>query len=90
MPSESKIPKRPYYVTMTDKGMSGWGGARGKTSKLVIGCENYAQAYRVKHNIKKVSKEMIYVNITTNKPYYSPKKFRVSYKSFSQVPLWNK
>ena len=30
---------RKYYVTMTDKFMSGWGEAAGKVNKLVIECE---------------------------------------------------
>ena len=32
----SKI--RKYYVTMTDKAMSGWGMAKNKTNKYVVIC----------------------------------------------------
>ena len=35
------------YVTMTDKFMSGWGMAKGKTNKLVIECENSMQAEKI-------------------------------------------
>ncbi len=29
-----------YYVTATDKFMSGWGLAKGRTNKVVVICEN--------------------------------------------------
>jgi len=32
------------YVTMTDKFMSGWGMAEGKTNKLVLECKNLHEA----------------------------------------------
>ena len=36
-----------FYVTMTDKFMSGWGYAAGKTNKLIIECADIAQAMQV-------------------------------------------
>lgn len=35
---------KKYYVSMTDKFLSGWGSSRGKTSKLVIVCDTRQQA----------------------------------------------
>jgi hypothetical protein len=32
------------YVRMTDRAMSGWGRAEGKTNVLVIECDNWDQA----------------------------------------------
>ena len=58
-----------YYVTMTDRFMSGWGPATGKTNKLVIECETYEQAEKLEAHALTRS-EMKYVNIRTSKPYY--------------------
>ena len=58
-----------YYVTMTDKFMSGWGLAEGKTNKLVIECETYDQASQIERAAKTRS-EMKRVGIRTSKPYY--------------------
>ena len=33
-----------YYVTMTDKFMSGWGRAEGKINKFVVECETREKA----------------------------------------------
>jgi len=90
MKGSSTIPKKKWYVTMTDKFMSGWGHARGKTNKFVIGCNTYTQAQTIKRNAKRRS-EMIYINITSSKPYYNPNRFLVSYKDFKQLgKIWKK
>ena len=39
------IPK--YWVTMTDRFMSGWGLAKGLKNKLVFECESLAEAEKV-------------------------------------------
>lgn len=58
-----------YYVTMTDKFMSGWGMAKGRTNKYVVECDNYEQAKIIERNARKRS-EMKYVNIRASKPSY--------------------
>ena len=58
-----------YYVTMTDKFMSGWGQARNMTNKLVIECDTYQQAEQLESHANTRS-EMKYVNIRSSKPYY--------------------
>ena len=58
-----------YYVTMTDKFMSGWGAAAGKINKLVIECETYDQAEQIERAAK-TRREMKRVGIRTSKPYY--------------------
>lgn len=63
-----------FYVTMTDKFMSGWGRARGKTNKLVISCNTYDEAETVAANARNRS-EMKYVNICENKPRYDDRYF---------------
>jgi hypothetical protein len=62
-----------YYVTMTDKFMSGWGQARNKTNKLVISCNTMEEALIVEENARN-SSEMKYVNICTTKPRYGSDK----------------
>jgi hypothetical protein len=59
----------PYYVTMTDKFMSGWGMAEGKTNKFIVVCETYMDAEIVQRNAEKRN-EMKYINITDKKPRY--------------------
>ena len=66
-----------YYVTMTDKFMSGWGMANGKINKLVISCDTFEEAVTVSNNAERRG-EMIYVNIRDNKPYYSADRYFVS------------
>lgn len=60
---------KKYYVTMTDKFMSGWGMAQGKTNKLIIECDNIDQAAQIERAALKRN-EMRYVNIRTTKPKY--------------------
>lgn len=36
-----------YFVPMTDKFMSGWGGARSKKAKHVVECDTLAQAEHI-------------------------------------------
>lgn len=58
-----------WYVTMTDKFMSGWGQASGTVNKLVISCNTYNEAVIVTANAERRG-EMRYVNICSKKPYY--------------------
>ena len=76
-----------YYVTMTDKFMSGWGEAKGKTNKLVFVCETYEQAQTVAENAENRS-EMRYVNICTEKPCYNSKQYLTQFKTIEEAPTW--
>jgi len=58
-----------YYVTMTDKFMSGWGMAKNMTNKFIIECETLQQAETIERNAQKRS-EMKYINICSKKPRY--------------------
>ena len=81
---------RKYYVTMTDKFMSGWGMAANKTNKLVIECETWEQARAIELAACDRD-EMVYVNICCNKPYYNKKRFLVSERKFSDMgQIWIK
>ena len=78
------------YVTMTDKFMSGWGMAKGKTNKLVIECENRLQAEKIADYANNERDEMKYINITYNKPRYNSSKYITSWKVYSQMTGWIK
>jgi hypothetical protein len=58
-----------FYVTMTDKFMSGWGYAAGKTNKMIVACDTIAQAEQIER-VAQRRPEMRYVNIRTTKPRY--------------------
>ena len=62
--------KKPvFYVTMTDKYLSGWGMSENKTNKLIIECETIEQAEQIER-VARYRDEMRYVNIRTTKPNY--------------------
>jgi len=82
--------KKKYYVTMTDKFMSGWGHARGKINKLIIVCDTVDQAERIVKNAGYRS-EMKYINWTSRKPYYDPRRYLVSWKTYKQLgKIWKR
>lgn len=45
--SQAQIPDAPYYVTCTDRFMSGWGPAKRKDNRLIFPCEDMSEAMRV-------------------------------------------
>ena len=73
-----------YYVTMTDKFMSGWGKAENKINKFVVECETMKQAGTIAKNARK-RQEMKYINITTRKPYYNSNKYITTFKQFGEL-----
>lgn len=73
-----------YYVTMTDKFMSGWGRAEGKINKFVVCCETRQQAETIEKNARKRD-EMTYINIRTKKPYYNGNRYLTTYKQFNEL-----
>jgi HD superfamily phosphohydrolase YqeK len=78
-----------YYVTTTDKFMSGWGLAKGKINKLIFECEDFKQAAIVSDNAKCRSDQK-HVNICSNKPYYNSTRYYVQYKTIKDYPAWYK
>jgi len=65
--SARDIPTAPYYVLATDKFMSGWGMAEGKTNVCVFPCATYSEAVAVMDRLGK-RPEMIRIRWTHNKP----------------------
>jgi hypothetical protein len=73
-----------YYVTMTDKFLSGWGAAAGKINKLVIECQTHQDAERVARNARQ-RHEMRRVSIRATKPCYRPDSVLTSWRSFDDL-----
>jgi len=76
-----------FYVTMTDKFMSGWGYAAGKTNKMIVECDNIEQAEQVERAAQR-RPEMRYVNIRSTKPRYGSNVVE-SWKTWDDLgPVW--
>ena len=65
--SPSEIPEAPYYVLCTDKFMSGWGMAEGKTNVLIFPCADTDEVRIVTHNLH-AREEMKRVRVAASKP----------------------
>ena len=78
-----------YYVTMTDKFMSGWGMAKNMTNKFIVECETYQQAEKIEKNAQKRN-EMKYINICSKRPRYG-KNVLESWRTFEELgDIWKK
>lgn len=78
-----------YWVTMNDKGMSGWGMATNKVNKLIIACDSYKDAQLIQDNAER-RPEMKYINICCNKPQIK-KHVYPSWKHFEDMgEIWKK
>lgn len=72
------------YVCMTDKAMSGWGRSENKISKYVIACDNMDQAKQIERAAHR-RREMKYININGNLPYYSPDRYTVTIRHYNDL-----
>lgn len=82
--------EKKYWVTMTDKMLSGWGEAKARISKYVVECDNMQQAEQIERNAKARS-DMKNVNICTAKPSYPAKKYRTDYIHYNDLSgVWKK
>jgi len=72
-----------YYVTMTDRCLSGWGRAKGKISKVVIECSTNYEASAA-YNANKCRKDMIFVSIARTRPHYNAHKYDVEWCKFNK------
>lgn len=84
-----KVDFLPFYVVMTDKFMSRWGMAQGKTNKFIVECETYQQAETIYQNAQRRS-EMKYINIHYKKPRFASNVLE-SWKTFDELgEIWKK
>ena len=65
--SATDMPNAEWYVSMTDRFMSGWGRAQGMTNTHVILCDDIHDADRIERRASE-REEMERVTITRNKP----------------------
>lgn len=86
---EVEITDNMYFVTMTDRFLSGWGCAEGKTAKRVVICDSYRQAQIIVDGIKNCRNQngMRYVNICSELPKYGSRYF-VSYDRYKDCRLY--
>jgi hypothetical protein len=77
-----------YWVTMTDRFMSGWGGAAGRISKYVIECDTWEDAKRAELAAIKRD-EMKYVSIRNSKPYYAESKYHTQIVKYEDAPAFH-
>ena len=78
------------FVTMTDKFMSGWGLASGKTNKYVVECDNGEQAETIVRNAMR-RPEMKHVSIRTSRPNYDAKTVLASFVTFNDLgDVWKR
>lgn len=85
--SARDIPAAPYYVTMTDRFMSGWGSARNRTNKLVFVCDSYDQAMQVVRHADGRNDQK-YVNIRSSKPNVTSPHVLWQVKTKEDYPTW--
>ena len=81
-----------YFVSMTDKFMSGWGAAQKKVSKYVVECDTLDQAEHISNVARNQRNEMAYINITTKAPKFYPlRKYHISQKHWDELGgVWKK
>jgi hypothetical protein len=84
---ETNTESNRYWVSMTDKFMSGWGGAKNRIAKFVIECNTYEEAETVAENAKHRT-DMKNVNICYNKPRYNKRTHQTSYRTKTESPNW--
>jgi hypothetical protein len=79
--------KAKYWVTMTDRFMSGWGMADGKINKLVFECATFEEALIVEENAKNRSDQK-HINIRSTKPYYNANRYYAQTKTKDDYNSW--
>lgn len=86
---EVEITDNMYFVSMTDRFLSGWGCAEGKIAKRVVICDNYRQAQIIVDGIKNCRNQngMRYVNICSELPKYGGR-YVVSYDMYKDCKLY--
>lgn len=74
-----------WFVTMTDKLLSGWGCAQNKIAKRVIICKDLQQAEQLYNRIiaRQPRCQMIYVNVTPTLPHYSASRYTTSWELYT-------
>ena len=80
--AEGQIRAAKLFVTMTDKFISGWGGAKGMEAKLIVACDDEKEAKQIVKAAKKRG-DMEGIKVVKNFPNYKGK--QASYRHFDQL-----
>ena len=85
-----KLSEYRFFVTMTDKFLSGWGEATNKIAKRVVLCKTWREARIIEDGIKNCKNRngMRYINIAYKFPKYSEKRYTVSVDEFEDCTLY--
>lgn len=84
-----KIELLPYFVSMIDNYMSGWGHAKDKKNKFIVICQTFEEAETVARNAAK-RPEMKYINISKTPPKIARNQL-ASYETFEELgQIWKK
>lgn len=79
-----------FWVSMTDKFMSGWGRAAGLINKYVVECDNYEQALCIERHAEQRN-EMKYINICSNFPRYNEDTHLMTLEHYNDLgDVWKK
>jgi hypothetical protein len=77
------------YVRMTDKALSGWGNAKGRTAVFVVECDTRAQADAIERAAQD-RPEMIRINMSENRPRATTSQ-TISFRRFVELgAIWKK
>jgi len=71
------------WVSMTDRFMSGWGRAEGKTNKLVVSCNSHEEAVTVSENAKNRG-DMDKIKILEERPEYPDDEYHIQHHGVEQ------
>jgi HSP20 family molecular chaperone IbpA len=80
---------KKYYVSMTDKFLSGWGQARGKNAVFINICDNYEEAQVVADNAG-ARKDQCNIKISETMPVFNTDRNLVQIKTREDMPNWYK
>jgi len=79
--------QKPVYVSMTSSVMSNWGMAKGKNNKLIVLCDNMAEAQTVESNMEHRT-DMKKITISTTKPKFDPETNYIQEITKEIYPEW--
>lgn len=79
--------ERKIYVSMTDTFLSGWGEAKDKINKYIIGCDTIEEALIIKDNALDRG-DMKSIKIHKKKPVFDEEKILPSWKDKEDCENW--
>lgn len=84
-----EINQSTVCVVFTDKFLSGWGDAEGKTHKQIYICENRIDAVVLAERLSNLKYGARYVKICYGVPRYSTNRYSVSCRKFNKAADYN-